>query len=155
MLTRGGQPWGRPNFDSRHGLPRVASALALLLAMSASPGAAQTLPGSDGSGSASVMWGTSSGGLGFGSPLESAAMHEADALIAAQSQAAKSGSLSPVIGTPGSSINIQSIGSQTVISNTVIGDGNSANIDATQSSSNTGGISNSGSVNGKTSQSQE
>jgi hypothetical protein len=55
--------------------------------------------------------------------------------------AAKQGLL---IGGTGASIT--AIGSQNIISNTIIGDNNSANVSGTQTSSNSGAVSNNGSI---------
>ena len=83
---------------------------------------------------ASVMWGTV-GGLGSGGP-ESSTMHANDGVGAGQVAAAKSGALL------GSNITVSSIGVQNIIS--VTGDNNT--VKSTQNGTNSGTISNSGSV---------
>lgn len=125
---------------------RGAAFIAGVFCLAAAPQAtfAQSMGGDSASASANVMWGTTPGGSGFVSPLESAVLHETNALIAGQALAAENGTL----GAVGSSITIQSIGSQTVISNTVIGNGNEANITADQKSSNTGDVTNTGDLKG-------
>ena len=115
----------------------------LALAAATTCANAQSMGGGD-SNSANVMWGTTPDGSGFGSPLESVAMHETNALLAGQALAAERGAL----GAVGSSITIQSIGSQSVISNTVIGNGNSANITADQNANTNGDVTNTGDLKG-------
>lgn len=83
---------------------------------------------------ASVMWGTV-GGLGSGG-LEGSTMHANDGVGAGQVNAAKSGALL------GSNITVSSIGVQNIISVT----GSNNTVDSTQKGTNSGSISNSGSV---------
>jgi hypothetical protein len=94
--------------------------------------------------SSNVMWGTASGaGAGGASATESALQHQSDGSSAGIVNSAIAGVL---LNTGGGSVSIYSIGSQSVVSNTVIGDGNSVSITATQTSSNTGDVTNSGQV---------
>lgn len=91
------------------------------------------------------MWGTAPAGVAVPGAVDSAIAHNQNAAVAGAVNAAQAGAL--FNGGPGSSISITSIGSQNIVSNTVIGDGNNVDIDANQSSSNTGQVSNSGAVN--------
>lgn len=99
------------------------------------------LAGSDGY-DASSMWGTTPSG---NTALESSTMHVENGIIAGQVNAAEEG----LLYSNGSSdtYNIYSIGSQSIISNTIIGDDNEINVSATQDSSNTGNVSNNGELN--------
>ena len=99
--------------------------------------------GSSGQGSASTMWGAASVGSGVGGVgLESASLHQVNAADAGYVQSAANGYLF----APGSSITIQAIGSQSIISNSVYGNNNSATIDATQSASTSGSVTNQGAL---------
>ena len=88
-------------------------------------------------GNASVMWGTTGSSLGSGG-TEGAHLHVLDGASAGQAAAAKSGLL---LG-PNSNISVTSVGVQNII--TVTGDSNT--VSGPQSGTNTGSISNSGSV---------
>lgn len=99
--------------------------------------------GSDGY-DASSMWGTSAGGTSVDGAYESSAMHVQNGIVAGQVNAAEEGLL--YSNGSADSYNIYSIGSQSVISNTIIGDDNDINVSATQTSSNTGNVSNSGEI---------
>jgi hypothetical protein len=93
--------------------------------------------------SASNMWGTAPAGVAVPGALDSAIAHNQNSAVAGAVNAAEAGALF----NGGSGITITSIGSQNIISTTVIGDGNDVDVDANQSSSNTGAVSNSGTVN--------
>lgn len=94
--------------------------------------------------SAGTAWGTKPAGVAVNGALESAATHNANGSVASAVNAAQRGLL---IGN-GSSYSISSVGSQTVISSTIIGDGNGGvSIEASQSSSNSGSISTDGTFN--------
>lgn len=97
--------------------------------------------GSDGY-DASTMWGTAPAGE---AAFESSAMHVQNGIVAGQVNAAEEGMLY----SNGSSdtYNIYSIGSQSVISNTIIGDDNGIHVSADQNSTNTGRVSNNGNLN--------
>jgi hypothetical protein len=86
------------------------------------------------------MWGTAP----VESSLESSLMHSQNGVIAGQVNAAKAG----ILYSNGSSdnYNIYSIGSQSVINNTIIGDDNGIHVSATQSSTNTGNVSTDGEI---------
>ncbi|MEJ2125218.1 MAG: hypothetical protein P8Y67_09495 [Alphaproteobacteria bacterium] len=94
---------------------------------------------------ASSMWGTAPGGATVDGALESAAMHVQNGVVAGQVNSAKDGLL--YANGSGESYNIYSIGSQSVISNNIVGDGNDVDIKAKQYSKNKGDISNSGQIN--------
>lgn len=91
------------------------------------------------------MWGTAPAGVAVPGAVDSAIAHNQNSAAAGAVNAAEAGAL--FNGGPGTSIAITSVGSQNIISNTVIGDNNNTNINADQSSSNTGQVSNSGAVN--------
>lgn len=91
--------------------------------------------------SAPNMWGVTPSGVSVPGALDSAIMHLQNGAIAAQVNAARSGIL---MGGPG--ITIQSIGSQSIVQTTVNGSSNSVGSTATQTSSNTGAVSNNGQV---------
>lgn len=87
------------------------------------------------------MWGTTPSGVSVSGALDSAIMHAQNGAIAAQVNAARNGLL---IGGTGSSI--QAIGSQSIVQTTVTGNNNSLSSTATQSSTNSGAVNNSGQV---------
>lgn len=83
------------------------------------------------------MWGATGSGGGV---LDSSTMHSLDGNAAAQVNAAKLGLL---LGN-GSSMSITAIGSQNIVSTTVVGNNNSTNVNATQTSTNSGTVTNNG-----------
>lgn len=89
------------------------------------------------------MWGTAPAGVSVPGAVDSAIAHEHNGTVAAQVNSARKGLLTG--GVPG--LSITSIGSQSIVSNTVVGNGNSTSVNATQSSSNSGSVSNQGTVN--------
>lgn len=93
-------------------------------------------------GAATAMWGLGGAMSGPSAFAESASMQTSEALVAGSAQAAANGTLGGV----GASITIQSIGSQTIVSNTISGNGNTANLNSNQTANNSGNTSNSGSV---------
>ncbi len=92
---------------------------------------------------AGEQWGTTPGGVAVNGALESAEAHELNGEIAGQVNAAKLGAL---VGLPGTSLAITSVGSQTIVTNTISGDNISSSINATQTSSNSGSVSNTGTI---------
>lgn len=90
------------------------------------------------------MWGTAPAGVAVIGSVDSAISHEHNGVVAAQVNAAKKGLLAG--GVPGMSIT--SIGSQSIVSNTVIGNNNNTSVTATQTTSNTGSVTNQGSISG-------
>lgn len=83
------------------------------------------------------MWG---GGSILG--VNSSTMHSQEGTVAAEVNAAKQGIL--LSGGPG--MTIQAIGSETIVNTTVYGSNNSTNVTANQTATNSGSISNSGSI---------
>ncbi len=90
-------------------------------------------------GASGRMWGAAGSG---GSAQDSSTMHSLDGNSAAQVNAARLGLL---IGN-GANTSITAIGSQSIISTTVIGDNNSTSITGTQTSTNTGTVTNNGTI---------
>jgi hypothetical protein len=94
--------------------------------------------------SAGTAWGTKPAGVAVNGALESAASHNANGGVASAVNAAQKGIL---IGN-GSSYSITSVGSQTIVSSTIIGNDNGdVSIDADQTSSNSGSVSTDGTFN--------
>lgn len=94
--------------------------------------------------SAGNMWGTASSGVSVPGAVDSAITHTQNGVLAGHVNAAEAGLLlNSGIGT---SLNISSVGSQTIVSSTVVGNSNDVDIDANQTSSNSGDVSNSGTV---------
>lgn len=90
------------------------------------------------------MWGTVPSGTAGDGAKESAAMHVQNAIIAGQVNSAKKKLLHS--NGSGDSYNIYSIGSQSVISNNVVGSHNVVDVDATQRSYNGGNVSSNGEI---------
>ena len=90
-------------------------------------------------GASGRMWGAAGWGGGL---VDSSTMHSQDGNAAAQVAAARLGLL---IGN-GSNMSITAIGSQSIVSTTVIGDGNSTTVTATQTSTNSGTVTNNGTI---------
>lgn len=110
----------------------------LVLASSADAQSSSTASGSNNT--SGRMWGSSgASGTGVG---DSSTMHAQDGNSAGQVNAAKQGFL--FNGGPG--MTITAIGSQSIVSTTVTGNNNTTNVTATQSSSNSGSVSNSGTI---------
>jgi hypothetical protein len=117
---------------------QCAVAFALVGALSAGTADAQV------GNAAGAMWGTNPSGVAVNGALESAATHNANGSIAAAVNAAKKGAL---IGN-GSSYSISTVGSQTIVSSTIIGNDNGGvDINATQSSTNSGSQTTDGTFN--------
>jgi hypothetical protein len=107
-------------------------------AQSAAYGSTPTVNNSPGYSSSGRFWGTT------GTGADSANMHYQDGLSASQVNAARQGFL---LGN-GSGASITAIGSQSIVSTTIFGDNNSANVTATQTTTNSGAVSNNGSIIG-------
>jgi hypothetical protein len=75
--------------------------------------------------------------------VDSAIAHAHDGTAAGQVNAAKQGLLL----SAGPGMSITAIGSQSIVSTTVIGNDNNVNVNATQSSSNSGSVNNTGVFN--------
>jgi hypothetical protein len=86
------------------------------------------------------MWGTA--GSGGGGGTDSATLHDTLGQVAGQVNASKIGAL---IGN-GPSYSVTAIGSQNIVATTVYGNNSSAVVNATQTSTNTGTVSNNGSI---------
>lgn len=129
--THTGDGCGKPVSRSKRSSLLIVGALIL----SSAPLSAHAQDGSD----ATHFWGTSSNSST--SPVASSLMHLNNGLAAGQVNAALDGFL-----YEGSSISVLSIGSQTVVSTTVIGDDNDVNINADQTANNSGDVSNDGTV---------
>jgi hypothetical protein len=133
----------------RHRIPMCAALLAVcVLTVLSHPASAQTtvnssttqLPSSAGagSGSATSMWGVGSGGgtSASSSMADSATAHETLGQSAALVNSAKRGFLY----SSGTSIILESIGSQSIVSTSIYGDNNVADINANQTSVNNGNV---------------
>jgi len=94
--------------------------------------------------SAGNMWGTTSSGVSVPGALDSALTHTQNGAVAGQVNAAEAGLL--LNSGVGTSLNISSVGSQTIVSTTVIGNSNDTDVDADQNATNTGDVSNHGTV---------
>ena len=113
-------------------------AAALLVSPAAQAQSATVSGTTNSTGTSGRMWGAAGAG---NTTIDSSTMHSLDGNSAAQVAAARQGLL---IG--GAGLSITAIGSQSIVSTTVIGDGNSTNVAATQTTTNTGTVSNSGSI---------
>ena len=122
---------------------RIVFKLLLLLAFLVAPQLVRTASAQSATTYAAPnMWGTVPGGVSVPGAVDSAVAHNQNGAAAGEVNAAQIGSL---YGT-GSASTINAIGSQTIVSSTVYGNGSSANITATQTSSNTGAVSNAGQI---------
>jgi hypothetical protein len=90
---------------------------------------------------AAIQWGTYSSGIAVTGAVDSAVAHNQNGVVAGQVNAAKLGAL---VGSGGDTIN--AIGSQTIVSTSIIGSGDTSSINATQTSSNTGAVKNAGQI---------
>ena len=117
----------------------AALAMAGLLFLSTAANAQSTYSGTGSNSSSSRMWGSAGPS---GTAMDSATMHALDGNSAGQVNAAKQGLL--LNGGPG--MTITAIGSQNIVSNTVIGNNNTTNINANQNSSNSGTVTNNGTI---------
>jgi hypothetical protein len=98
--------------------------------------------------SAGNQWGTVSSGVAVNGGLESAQSHAVNGASAAAVNAASRGML---VGTGTGSLTISSIGSQTIVSSSVVATNSTVTspINATQSATNSGDVSNTGTINVK------
>lgn len=104
---------------------------------------------SSSSNSTGAMWGTASGGMvttsgnwAIGGTVDSATMHQMNGMSAGYVESAQKG----LLYARGTSITIQSVGAQNIVSSTIYGNGNNVEIQAEQISKNTGAITTSGSI---------
>ena len=89
------------------------------------------------------QWGTAPSGVAAPGALDSAAAHAQQSAVAGAVNAAENGLL---LGTGLGGLSITSIGSQTLVSNTIVGNGNTTNLNSSQSSSNSASVSNTGTI---------
>ncbi len=92
--------------------------------------------------SATQMWGTATAQCGCSAAVESAMLHYEGGLIAGQVNAAKKGLLI----NNGSNTTIQAIGSQSIVSTTILGSNNQVNTLANQTTTNGGDVQTNGSI---------
>ncbi|MCY6382367.1 hypothetical protein [Hoeflea prorocentri] len=97
--------------------------------------------------SAGNMWGTDGSGVAVGGAVDSAESHLANGIIAGQVNAAEMGLLIDN-GTAGT-LTIQAIGSQTVVTTSIVGNNNVSDIAADQTSTNSGDVTNDGEINSR------
>lgn len=147
MRERLPRNWYLCHFQWEDGLPFPNNRALLyplvlaLLAFAGLPSSGSALAQSASSYSASNMWGTTPSGVAVPGAVDSSIAHGQNSAVAAAVNAAQQGTL---LGTGIGGGSIYSIGSQTIVSNTVVGNNNSADIHASQSAQNSGDISNSG-----------
>jgi hypothetical protein len=122
-------------FGSTGALLAVAGLLVFSTAAQAQTTTATT--STSGSVSSSRMWGSSSGNL-----TDSASLHAQEGSAAGQVNAAKLGLL---VGA-GPNFSITAIGSQSIVSTTIVGNSNSTNVNAQQTSTNTGDVTTNGMI---------
>lgn len=92
--------------------------------------------------SATQMWGTATSQCGCSAAVESAMLHYEGGLIAGQVNAAKKGLLI----NNGSNTTIQAIGSQSIVSTSILGSNNQVNTLANQTTTNGGDVQTNGSI---------
>ena len=97
------------------------------------------------------QWGTTPSGLAVPGALESAQAHSLNTAIAAAANGARQNVLVSSSTSGGGSLTISSIGSQTTVSSSIVATNSSiaSPIDANQTSSNTGAVTNQGTINGR------
>ena len=86
------------------------------------------------SSSAGSMWGTGSSGVSIPGSVESANSHNLNSMIAGSANAARANLLI----SNGPNFSISSVGSQSIVSTTIVGNNNGSSTSAGQSTSNTG-----------------
>ena len=89
------------------------------------------------------MWGTTPAGVAVNGALESSQAHAQNSAVAGAVNAAKKGIL---LGTGLGGLSIYSIGTQTVVSNTIVGSNNVINQNTAQNAQNSGDVSNNGTI---------
>lgn len=101
--------------------------------------------------SASNQWGTTSSGAAVTGALESSQAHSLNGAIASQVNGTKQGVLVSNGSLGGGSLTISSVGSQTIVSSSVVATNSTVTspINATQTSSNSGAVTNQGTINVK------
>ena len=83
---------------------------------------------------AGSMWGTNSSGVSVAGAVDSANNHNLNSMVAGSANAARSNLLI----TNGPNYSISSVGSQSIVSTTIVGNNNGSSTSAGQSTSNTG-----------------
>ena len=122
---------------SIHRHPLQAAVVFCLLPFMSAPAVAQDY-------TASTMWGTSNSGVAVNGAALSAQTHTQNGIIAGQVNAASRGLL---VTTGSGSITVQAIGSQSIVTSTVNGSNNDVDLDSDLTSSNSGDVDNTGTVN--------
>lgn len=119
---------------------RPALALTALLFLTAAAQAQSTpVTGTTNStGTSGRLWGAA-GAVGG---IDSSNMHNLDGASAAQVNAARLG----LLAGNGTGSSITAIGSQSIVSTTIVGDSNTTNVTANQTSTNSGTVTNNGSI---------
>lgn len=125
-------------FQGAIGLALAAVGL-LFVATAAQAQSTQISGTTNSTGSSGRMWGAA--GVG-GSAQDSSTMHNLDGASAAQVNAAKLG----LLYGNGANFSVTAIGSQSIVSTTVVGNNNSTNVTATQTSTNSGTVTNNGTI---------
>lgn len=95
--------------------------------------------------SSGQMWGTQPSGVAVPGAAESAISHVQNGITAGQVNAAAAGMLFAT-GSAGA-LTIQSIGSQSIVTSTINGNDIDSSVSATQDSTNSGDVSNQGTIN--------
>ncbi|HEY0299983.1 MAG TPA: hypothetical protein VGC36_01530 [Rhizomicrobium sp.] len=119
--------------------PALAVTAVLFLTAAAHAQSTPVTGTTNSTGTSGRMWGAAGAA---GSGQDSSAMHNLDANSAALVNAARLGLLT----SSGTGSTITAIGSQSIVSTTIIGDANTTNVSATQSATNSGSVTNSGSI---------
>lgn len=89
------------------------------------------------------QWGTAPAGVAVPGAVDSSVSHAQNSAVVGAVNAAENGLL---LGTGLGGLTITSIGSQTLVSNTIVGNGNTTNLNSNQSSQNSGAVSNQGTI---------
>lgn len=99
--------------------------------------------------SAGNQWGTTSSGVAVNGALESAQTHNLNAALASAVNGARKGVLISSGSLGGGSLTISSVGSQTIVSSSVVATNSTVTspIDANQTSTNSGAVTNQGTIN--------
>lgn len=123
----------------RASLRPVLALTALLFLTAAAQAQSTPVTGTTNStGTSGRLWGAA----GAAGSSDSSNMHNLDANSAALVNAARAGLLT----SSGTGSSITAIGSQSIVSTTIIGDSNTTNVSATQTSTNSGSVSNNGTI---------
>ena len=132
----------RPRAATMAAVGLLAFATAAEAQVSTQTQSAPTQSTPNGTNSASSMWGTVPGPVAGNSFVDSATAHAQLGTVAGEVNAAEQG----ILLYSGPNTSITAIGSQSIVSTTIIGNNNSTGVSATQSSINSGTVSNNGSI---------